>query len=216
MRPAPCTKLCTATGHVDAGYNRLGVINPCSATSRLVSDHPCNVPWRDLNSHLPQTGALPLSYRDSPYRSTTRIEYRDGLGGGHMPNVSQTVHSHTKGGTPPLRRTMIPAQVHPRIGDAAEDDCETMTSQPLPHVVHQGGHPLNILGCPPPQPPNTNNSNCPLGHHVLCPRPVPGLATRASYLSAAFFRANTSVDCAYCHCRLGSFRARTIPSFRQR
>lgn len=39
-------------------------------------------------------------------------------------------------------------QANPQ-SDNAVRNCETMTSQPLPHVVHQGGHPINIWGCPP-------------------------------------------------------------------
>lgn len=196
MRPAPCTKLCTATGHVDAGYNRLGVINPCSATSRLVSGHPCNVPLAGFapapsnRAALVRADAL-LIEPQGTVRSTSSSASPRTAGEAATKPASLTESGEAKrvatdsaGATcqtcrrpctvtrkreTPKRQQSL-AQVHPHSVDEVRNS-EITTSQPLPHVVHQGGHPLNILGCPPPQPPNTNNSNCPLLHHCLGLRP---------------------------------------------
>lgn len=72
----------------------------CSATSRLVSDHPCNVPPARFELASPRKGLLGImpglapynrsvlghwTTGDDPFRSTARAEYWDGPGGGHMP-----------------------------------------------------------------------------------------------------------------------------------
>lgn len=67
-----------------------------------------------------------------------------------MPNVSQTVHSHTKGGTPPLRRTMIPAQDYVGRGSVCPPcAAPSLKADPQSHLIGDGARSTPRLMRPP-------------------------------------------------------------------